>query len=160
MKIRQVAFTLIFVAFFSAGLGMGFSYTPAKSAPMVAAPSLSERQVETIQLSEQLNVLVIGVEEVGATETRLKSIWLILVPPGSGDLTFMPIYPQPAGMAGEAYAEPHEPIMVDARSVESATIIRLLADQNTWWHEVVLVEAQFGGAIEVNGGRRARVVKI
>lgn len=132
---------------------MGFSYTPVKSAPMAGAPSLAGQPVETIQLSEQLNVLVIGVEEVGAAETRLKSIWLILVPPGSGDLTFMPIYPQPAGMAAEVYAAPHEPVMVDARSVESATIIRLLADQNTWWHEVVLVdEAGLASMLKLLGG--------
>lgn len=132
---------------------MGFSYTPMESAPAAILQGISAQQVETSQLTEQLNVLVIGVEEVGAAETRLKSIWLILVPPNGGELTFLPIYPQAARSSIEVYAKPHEPLWVDARSVESATIIRLLAEQKTWWHEVVLVdEAGLASMLELLGG--------
>ncbi|MEK6256940.1 MAG: hypothetical protein N2C13_06465, partial [Chloroflexota bacterium] len=142
MKYKHVIYPLIFVSFFVGGLAMGFTYTPAQGANLAPASDASAfaMQPEVKKTEEQLNVLVIGVDEVGKTETRLRSIWLILVPPGGGELVFMPIYPQPASTTNALYASAHEPLIVDSRSPASATIIRVLAEQGTWWNEVVVAD--------------------
>lgn len=140
MKFKHLAYPTIFGSFFAAGLAMGFAYLPTASAPgpeLAIAPSY---ELQDAQPREQLNVLLIGVEEVGSPETRLMSIWLVVIPPDGRELTFMPIYPQAASAQDQSYASPHEPVWVDARTPASATVVRLLAEQGTWWDETALMD--------------------
>ena len=140
MRFKELAYPTIFGAFFIAGLSMGFSYIPASSAPGFELETVQSVEAKNFLPREQINVLLIGVEHVGSEETRLMSMWLILIPPDGNELTFMPIYPQTASSADQIYASPHEPIWVDARTPESATNTRLLAEQGTWWDEVALLD--------------------
>ena len=166
MSIRKILYPVIFISFFLGGIALAFAPTPSAassldvsyssiSAPAVMeAKAVSELESNASSLSQQLNILMVGVDEVGITQTRLRSLWLVMVPPGGGPVTFMPIYPQPAGM-GEDYSQPHNPIIVDARFPESATIVRILADQGTWWDEVILFdETGMLSVLDILGGAK------
>ncbi|MEK6256807.1 MAG: hypothetical protein N2C13_05765, partial [Chloroflexota bacterium] len=145
MTMRRLLYPTIFISFFVSGIAMAFSSLPtlavSNAVPVTYAPEQAASAVQSVsKITKQTNILMIGVDEVGSNQTQLRSLWLVIVSPEGGPLTFMPIYPQPANLGESDYASPHNPIVVDARFPESATIIRLLADQNTWWDEVILFD--------------------
>lgn len=138
MRIKPLFYLMAFSLFFISGLLLAMG--KETEVPDVPLSANIERGNEAAAHDKQLNILVIGVEEVGSTETNLEGIWLILLPPSHDTLSFIPIYPQNSKDGSLLYSQPHEAIKINTSSLKSATDIDLLEDQNTWWDEVVLLD--------------------
>jgi len=131
---------LVFGACLVAGLTLGFVGARQNSAAgRSALPGTPVFSLPTPP-SNQLNILVIGVEQTQQPQTRLLSIWLVIVSRVSSEVRLLPIYP-PASRAGAGgYSSAHLPVWVDSRSLAAVLSAELLAGQDYLWNEVLLLD--------------------
>ncbi len=115
--------------------------------PAVGLPAPTENPVTV-----QRNVLVIGVDHLSAAQPQLESIWVVMYFPGSLDLTFVPLYPDP----GETPAGQSSPLAasfsLDPAGKPSRAFLRQLEDQ-VWWNNFLVIDrSAMRALIDLAGG--------
>lgn len=115
-------------------------------APAPAARAASGQQVNTL--------FAVVSEEPGGVAT-LQGLWLAAAQPDSGQVSWMPIYPQPLSAGESAYARPHDPIRLSG-GVDGLIGLPLLRELGVHWDQAFILDAEALDAVEgllgVEGG--------
>lgn len=91
------------------------------------------------QLPGQVNVLVIGVDDLENTTPILQSIWLVIYRADTAQLDFLPVYPVHPAMGLLEYEAPHSPIAWDALTTSPASL-PVVAAQKLHWDESITID--------------------
>lgn len=89
----------------------------------------------------QRNLLVIGVDDLQASQPRLDGVWLVLYIQGYPQITLLPVYPQPSGQENISPALSLEKSfhLVRGSEIDPAFLDALKARQ-LWWNNYVLFD--------------------
>ncbi len=125
---------------------------PAEAIARVISPHL-----DPPEMKQQRNVLLIGVDELGALSPTLESVWLILYIPDLPQITWMPIYPQvlrgQKGIHIEAKAKVRETFDISGRGIPTQEFLKTLEEEGIWWDHYIVVDQQAViGLIDSLGG--------
>lgn len=98
-------------------------------------------------------ILVIGVKDLNAQETILVSIWFVSQESSTEDgvptikFTMKTIYPVVQSMGQTPsltpYTQPHEPIWIKAKDLDSITSLIPLVAADVKWNEIVVIDEYF-----------------
>ena len=120
------------------GLFTGYGLTHQPSAGPAAAPN--DALGPTVVSTNQRNVLIVGVEQMDLSLTRIEGIWLMMHLPGSDMYSLLPIYPATSPTMRIDYLVPHDPLWLDPQKIENVEQLAILKEQNIWWNDLVLLD--------------------
>lgn len=149
MKKVSLLFALSFIVFVLIGLRVGSAVYRHKG----TQPVLEKTSTQIPKLANgQRSLLLIGIDQIDATEPRLISAWLIIYAPTYQPFTFVNIYP--SGAPGEASGS--NTLAKTFRLTKDhhldANFLKVLADRNIWWSGyIVLDEVATAKTIEYIG---------
>ena len=124
--------TQLFRAFLLLGLLTGIFLG---SLTVSAAPSSTP-----IPSNGQQNFLFAVVEDA-QENSPLLTLWLAATTLDSGEIYWMPIYPQPLNESNAAFADAHDPIWVPSQDLGFWQGLGLLREQGMWWDEIIVMDS-------------------
>ena len=91
-------------------------------------------------LGGQRNVLIAVVDEASAESTTLQSLWLAAGYADTGEINWIPLYPEPLDQADAGYAAPHAALLVNPTDENVWNGLGLLRQRGVWWDDVIVVD--------------------
>lgn len=88
----------------------------------------------------QQNFLIALVENAQDENSPVLAIWLAATYLEVGEVSWMPIYPQPLGQGKDLFAESHDPILISPQNLDVWLSHDLLRDQGMWWDEIIVLD--------------------
>ena len=134
---------------------------PPLASPTPAVAPADIKSPERPQLaSRQRNLLVIGVDDLGAFEPRLESVWMAIYLPGNPHFMLLPVYPSPKAASEEQSLNPPLPQLFElgATKAPGVRFLEALEADGLWWTGYLILDhvaladvAEFlGGAGELS----------
>ena len=137
-NIKSAFNQILFGSFLVLGMVTGYGLTHQPSAGPSAAPN--EAMAISVVSTNQRNVLIVGVEQMDVSLTRIESIWLVMHLPDSNNYSLLPIYPATSPTMSINYLAPHEPLWLNPQQIDNVEQLAILKEQGIWWNDVVLVD--------------------
>jgi hypothetical protein len=118
---------------------------------------LMPHQVATIQGSAHLkrptngqkNLLLVAVDDLSGNEPSLQGVWMLIIAPSGRKVTFMPVYPSGAELAGDLVRTFSQP----ANNIPSEAFLSTLEAQGHWWDNYLVVDqAALAALVDLSGG--------
>jgi hypothetical protein len=146
----------IFVIFLATGMWGGRiigSSGSFLSSPSRLSDSPKAARVPTIvPATDQRNLLVIGVDQLSASQPELKSAWLVMYFPGKPDFTFLPIYPTPDEQGVKASSNLQTSFSLDTIGRPNPAFLHQLAERIWWTNYLVIDQTAMIALINMVGG--------
>lgn len=120
---------------------------PAENSASIELPAPQQMAYPAVDLpvpteypvTVQRNLLLVGVDQLSASQPHLESIWLVMYFPGKLDVTFVPLYPDP----GEEFTAQSSPLAasfsLDQAGNPSRTFLQQLEEQ-VWWNNFLVID--------------------
>ena len=125
-KINPVFFKAFLIIGFLTGIFIGSLSASAASSRIVNDP--------------QQNYLIALVENAQDEDSPLLALWLAATYLESGEISWMPIYPQPLEAENVSFSEMHDPVWVKPQITESWQSLELLNEQEIRWDEIIVLD--------------------
>jgi hypothetical protein len=91
--------------------------------------------------ASQQNYLLVLVEDAQSEESELLALWLVASTVGSGQVSWMPIYPEPFLDTSGEYAGTHEAVMVNTQDIASIGALAMVREQGPWWDGILVLDS-------------------
>ena len=137
-NIRSSFNQIIFGAFLVLGMLTGYGLTHQPSAGPSAAPD--DALAIAVVPTNQRNTLIVGVEQMDASLTRIEGIWLMMHLPDSPNYSLLPIYPATSPTMTNDYLVPHEALWLDPQNIDNVEQLAILKEQGIWWNDAVIAD--------------------
>ncbi len=124
--------TRLFLGFLGIGLLSGFFLGNLSQA---AAAERAESK------SLQQNTLIVFVDDLTAEHQTVRGIWLAARVEGSGELSWMPIYPTPLEPHADEFSEAHTALILENFEFEDLSFLSPIHSQRVWWDEVLVADS-------------------
>lgn len=123
----------LFRAFLLLGLLTGiFLASLTVSAAPISSPT---------QGNGQQNFLFAIVENAQDENSPLLALWLAATTLDGGEISWMPIYPQPLNESNATFADAHDPVWVSPQNLDFWQSLSLLREQGMWWDEIIVLDS-------------------
>ncbi len=152
---RIIPYLFIFLACLVLGLAAGFYFKDSGEIPPTPTHILTPTPTSiapTFPLSSnQLNVLVIGVDRINA-QARLISVWMVILLHDDSEITFMPFYPTPAEHTSIDNARLLEAFQLDPTGKPDSEFLNLFGASYLMRGYIVLDEIAMIEMVDFLGG--------
>jgi len=138
LKINSSLNQIVFGAFLFLGMMTGFALTSQPRARIGA--SADDTSSISVATTNQRNVLIVAVEQMDSSLTRIEGIWLVMHMHTSHNYSLVPIYPATSPTMRVDYLLPHEPLWLNPQKLENVDQLTILKAQGIWWNDVVMVD--------------------
>lgn len=96
-------------------------------------------QKSSMPRNGQRNLLVIVIQDLTSTEPVLESVWLLISFPRNGNLTLLPILPDPSGVHSEAQYELMYSFSLSSQDAPDVAFFEHL-NHDFWWDNYILLD--------------------
>jgi len=133
----------IFVFFLATGVWggrlIGSSGSFLTPPPLLPDSPKAIQAPTTVPVTDQRNLLVIGVDNLRTPEPELESAWLVMYFPGKPDFTLLPIYPMPAKQGIQTSPALLSSFSLDPGGRPNPAFLQKLADW-IWWNNYLVID--------------------
>ena len=131
-----ISFGLFLVLGFSLGIAISRSQGNAASYQEI----VSTHSLGSSLPTGQRNILLIGIDQLGASRPRLESAWMVLYIPGDPSLTLVPVFPVAGAAPSSQYPDLQNKFELNPDHTPSRKFFDSLKSMNLWWDHYLVMD--------------------